>query len=435
MNIIKLLSRYSYADIRIEQGMEDVIKISNKEVKTFSGNFYGISARVLVNGSWGFASSNRKTDPEELLEKARKLAMLKKGKIKLKTPKPVKKKITSKRRTSPVETKIEEMKYARDRIKGKNIKTMMVSSIEDVTKTEFYSSEGSEITQETNSCYASCSAIAKKGDNMQKAVETAGSIKGFKNINLHEMAETVREKAKRLLNASLPPKGRATVVLDPEMTGVFTHEVVGHASEADSIIERESILSNKLGKMIGSPLVNIVDDPTYKDFGHYVYDEEGAKAKKVTLIKKGKLVNYLNSAETAERLKHDLNGHCRSASYDSFPIVRMSNTFFLPGKSSLEDVFDVREGIYVKGMRGGSVDPFSGNFMFKAEEAFRIKNGEKEKPLRDVSISGNILKILKNIEEVGKDFATSPGFCSKMGQDVRVSDGGPHVRIKEVLVG
>jgi len=430
-----IFSKYPYADIRIEQGTEDIIKISNKEVKTFSGDFYGISARVLVSGSWGFASSNKKCDPSELLRKAEKLARLKKGKIKLKRAKPVKKKIKSLGKISSIEHKIVEMKESRDLMKGKNIRSMMVSSVENDSSSEFYSSEGAEIIQDTTSCYFSCSAIAKKGDNMQKSVETAGSLYGFRKINTQKMAETARKKAQRLLIASLPPKGRFTVVLDPEMTGVFTHEVVGHASEGDSIIERESILSHKLGKRIGNPLVNIVDDPTYVDFGHYIYDDEGIKAKKVHLIKKGKLVNYLNSSETAQRLKHELNGHCRAASYDSFPIVRMSNTFFLPGKSSLSDVFDVKDGIYVKGMRGGSVDPFSGNFMFKAGEAFLIKNGEKRKSLRDVSISGNILKILKNIESVGKDFETSPGFCSKMGQDIGVSDGGPHVRIKDVLVG
>ena len=67
--------------------------------------------------------------------------------------------------------------------------------------------------------------------------------------------------------------------------------------------------------------------------------------------------------------------------YSSFPIVRMSNTYFQPGSDNIEDIFDVKHAIYVKGMKGGSVDTFSGGFMFKSEEAWEIVNGEKKNSL------------------------------------------------------
>jgi TldD protein len=73
--------------------------------------------------------------------------------------------------------------------------------------------------------------------------------------------------------------------------------------------------------------------------------------------------------------------------------------------------------------------------MFKAEEAYEIKNGEIGKILRDAAISGNVLKTLNRVEEVGSDFGTSPGMCGKGGQEVPVSDGGPHLRIRNVMVG
>jgi TldD protein len=113
----------------------------------------------------------------------------------------------------------------------------------------------------------------------------------------------------------------------------------------------------------------------------------------------------------------------------------MGNTYFQPGNAKKEDVFDVRDGIYLKGMLGGSVDIFSGGFMFKAEEAFRVKNGEIGEQLRDVAIIGNILETLKKVELVGDDFETSPGMCGKGGQRMPVSDGGPHIRIKNVTLG
>ncbi len=113
----------------------------------------------------------------------------------------------------------------------------------------------------------------------------------------------------------------------------------------------------------------------------------------------------------------------------------MSNTYFQKGESSKEEVFELKEGVYLKGMRGGSVDTFSGGFMFKAEEAYEISNGELGKIMRDVTITGNILQTMKDVEAVGKDFGTSPGICGKFGQGVPVSDGGPHIRVGNITIG
>lgn len=219
------------------------------------------------------------------------------------------------------------------------------------------------------------------------------------------------------------------------MTGVLCHEALGHATEADSVIDRESILAGKIGHPIGNDLVTIADDPTADDFGRYSFDDEGVEAKKTPLLEKGVLKGYLNSMETANRLKIPLNGHARAESYANVPVVRMGNTYFQRGTASMADVFDVKDGVYLRGMKGGSVDIFSGGFMFKAEEAYEIRNGEKGRILSDATITGNILETLKDIEVVGKDFGTSPGFCGKAGQDAPVSDGGPHIRVRNVAIG
>jgi len=200
-------------------------------------------------------------------------------------------------------------------------------------------------------------------------------------------------------------------------------------------VDKESVLADRLGKRIGDDLVTIIDDPSAKDFGRYVFDDEGVEAKPVTLLDKGVLRGFLNSKETAMSLGMEPNGHARAEDYGAVPAVRMSNTYFQKGSSSVDEVFDVRDGIYLKGMKGGSVDIFSGGFMFKAEEAYEIKNGEKGRIMRDATITGNILETLLDVECVGNDFGTSPGVCGKSAQQVPVSDGGPHIRVKNVAIG
>jgi TldD protein len=115
---------------------------------------------------------------------------------------------------------------------------------------------------------------------------------------------------------------------------------------------------------------------------------------------------------------------------------RLSNTYLKPGDLSFEEIIeDMSDGIYLRGSRGGQVDTGKGVFQFNAAESFLIRNGEVTDPLRDVSLSGNILEMLLKVDGVGSDFRMGVGFCGKGGQTVPVGDGGPHVRVTEATVG
>jgi TldD protein len=435
MEYEKLLSKYDYAELRLEQSQDSFARVKDNEVKHTAGSSSGMSVRVLQDGSWGFASTSRDSDIEGLLKRAERLSRLSRGSTELVLPEPERKRVKEPAEMAEPEEKISRLLQASKEMEAEGIVSRMVSCTDSIARSEFYSSLGSDIVQETAYTYMYCSAVAKSAKTIQRGSERSWSKEGFGKIEVEETARKAREKVLRLLDAAPPPKGRFTAVLDSEMTGVFSHEALGHACEADSVVDRESILAGKVGQRIGNELVSIVDDPTAWDFGHYAYDDEGVEAKRAVLVENGILKTYLNSMETAMKLGLPLNGHARSEGYGEVPIVRMSNTYFQRGESSLDDVFDVREGIYLKGMKGGSVDIFSGGFMFKAEEAYRITNGETSDIMRDVTITGNILQTMQDVESVGRDFGTSPGICGKFSQEVPVSDGGPHVRVKNIAVG
>ncbi|MFH2106963.1 MAG: TldD/PmbA family protein [Candidatus Micrarchaeota archaeon] len=432
--MINFLSKYQYADVREVTETLSSIRIKDDEIRPYEGISFGISVRVLANGAWGFASGTDTKEIKELLKKAEKLASISKGDVKLAEVEIVKSQTEARIQTIPTEEKIKRLLDAKKEMDAKEIKNRILGLNERIIEKRFCSSEGSEILQKQVYTYLSIQAIGKR-DTVQVAHERQANTIGFEKIDANQVAKKANEKIKRILNAKLPPKGTFTVVLNPEMTGVLSHEAIGHACEADAVIENESILEGKLGAMIGNEMVNIIDDPIANDFGHYAYDDEGVAAKKATLIENGVVRGYLLSRETAHQLGMQPNGHTRAETYSDFPIVRMGNTYFQPGTAKKEDVFDVRDGIYLKGMLGGSVDIFSGGFMFKAEEAFRIKNGEISEQLRDVAIIGNILETLKKVEIVGNDFETSPGVCGKGGQKMPVSDGGPHIRVKDITIG
>ncbi len=302
------------------------------------------------------------------------------------------------------------------------------------TKTVFENSDSSEIEQTQFHTYlrARC---AIKGTDIAEGAWVVATQRPLTNEDFEEAAQKALGRAQTLSKAVPCKKEKMTVVLDPHMTGVLSHEAVGHACEADGVVEGESLLKGKVGERIGNELVTIIDDPTATDFGAYAYDDEGIKGMPQMLVNKGILEGYINDLKTAKETGQKPNGHARAMDYSCLAQVRMSNTYFQKGKDSHEDIFDIKKGVYLKGMKGGSVDIYSGGFMFRAAECFEIVNGEITRPLKEATITGNILETLNKIELVGKDFGTSPGICGKGAQEVPVSDGGPHIRIKDVSVG
>ncbi|MCL2142544.1 MAG: TldD/PmbA family protein, partial [Methanimicrococcus sp.] len=172
-------------------------------------------------------------------------------------------------------------------------------------------------------------------------------------------------------------------------------------------------------------------------FGYYPFDAEGAPSKKTVLIQNGIMNSYMHSRETAGTFdgKSGSSGNARAQGY-AMPVVRMSNTYIDNGDASFEEMLEeIKDGIYLIGSRGGQVNTGEGVFQFNAEKGYLIKNGEIKELVRDVSLSGQTLEILNQIQRVGNDMKLHAGHCGKAGQTVPVTDGAPHLSIKKATVG
>ena len=265
-----------------------------------------------------------------------------------------------------------------------------------------------------------------------------GGLEVIQACDLVELGEQAQRAALRLLTAERAPSGKMPLIADRDLTGVYIHEALGHPCEADLVAAGDSCLDGKIGHQIGNEIVTVVDDPTMMGgYGAYPVDDEGVDTREKVLIKNGVLTEYLNHRETAHHFGVDPNGGARAQDGLHHPLVRMSNTMIQGGHHADMDELmeDIEYGVYACGTRGGQVDTGRGSFQFAAQEAWLIENGELTRPLKDVSVSGLTLQILKNVDGLTRDaMLASPGFCGK-GQTVPVGDGGPVMRIREALVG
>lgn len=413
-----------YTEIRREWSEELFIGLINDEFKINSGMSRGVSARVLKNG-WGFASGSNE---KEVVEKAKEISFLRGEKTRI-----VPSHARYKKRISDVVPDSEHVaRFVREVYDSIHAYKKQVSIKIWKTRREFENSEGAGIEVESFYVYGGVAAFAKKGNRIERYFSRIGERRFDEKTKqkFFDAAKEAEKYAKELLTARTAKPGKYSVVLDSEITGLLAHEAVGHASEADTVLEGESLFKGKMGKTIASKKLTIVDSPII-GFGSYHYDDEGHEGKEVKIIENGVLKDYLKDEHTA-KIFGKPNGHGRAQSFAYQPIVRMSNTYIAPGDAGDGEIFE-GTGIFLKGMNGGSVDPFTGGFMFKSAIGWRFKNGKFFEVLKDVVVSGNFLETIKNVELVGKEVRLEPGFCGKSGQSVPVSDGGPKIKMMMFL--
>lgn len=435
-----------YVELRLEEGEATYITYRGKELESIGRTTHlGGCARALVKGGWGFISFNDIKDLRSKVAMAvRQARLVGKEESRLAPVEPVVDIVpaqTPKDPTQiPVADKVGLLEHYNSLLWGHpSIQTTIIRYSDSRRTLYFANSQGTYIQQGKLDLMASFTALARDGADVQQAFLSLGSPGDYTVLEgLDEQIRGVVHRAVALLKAKPVKGGVYTVIVDPKLAGVFAHEAFGHLSESDFVYENERLKELMvLGKRFGGEHLNIVDGAAIPGLrGSFRYDDEGTPAQKTYLIKEGVLVGRLHSRETAAKMGEAPTGNARAIGYRHPPIVRMTNTYIEPGNTPFEDMIaDIKEGLYVKDSFGGETSMEM--FTFSAAEAYMIRNGRIAEMVRNVNLSGNVFETLANIEAIGNDFAWNQGGgCGKGDQaPLPVSDGSPHIRIRNVVVG
>jgi TldD protein len=260
----------------------------------------------------------------------------------------------------------------------------------------------------------------------------------FDTVDVEGLARDAARQAITKLGARPAPSGSMPVVIKHGTGGVLFHEACGHGLEADHIAKGASVYTGKLGELVASPLVTVVDDGTMSgEWGTLSIDDEGHPTQRNVLIQDGVLTDYMWDFLRSRKDGRAPSGNGRRQSYMHLPMVRMTNTFVTEGDSDPADIVGSTEkGVYVARLGGGQVNTASGDFVFGMTEAYLIEDGEVTEPLREANLIGNGPQALRDIDLVGDDFAMGgPGTCGKDGQGVPVGTGQPTLRVAALTVG
>jgi len=478
----------SYTDVRIGRYLRQfVITRENRVENIVNTESYGIGLRVLANGCWGFAASDR-MDPDSIANAAGRAVEIAKensrllelpvelapqqgyGEVTWKTP------IEKSAFEVPVREKADLLLSANSEAmkSGASFINSIIFSVNE--QKYFASSDGSYIDQDIHRIWPRFQVT--KIDPKTGKFETRSSlsapmgmgyeyltpreedkIKGVTSrykarYDLLEDARAAGRQAGEKLAAKSVEGGKYDLVLDPSHLWLTIHESVGHPTELDRVLGYEANFAGtsfatldkwKSGTFkYGSPQVHIQADKLQPgSLGAVGYDDEGVATKKWDLIDKGILVDYQAIRDQAHILgKKSSDGCCYADSWSSVQFQRMPNVSLMPGTARLsvdELVSKVKKGIFIVGDGSFSIDQQRYNFQFGGQLFYEIKDGKIGSMLRDVAYQSNTQEFWNSCSAIcdQRDYRLGGSFFDGKGQPTQssaVSHGSSTALFKGVNV-
>jgi TldD protein len=460
-----------HADFRAERIREQQIKLSNGSLqRAFDSDDTGLAVRVIVDGTWGFASTVDLT-PQAAAQAARQAVEVAKVAAAVNTepielaPEPGYGDVTwvSAYDVDPLEVpagdKISLLAQWSRQLLAHQAVSHVDASLDQVRECKFYSDGSTTATQQRVRVHPVLTAVAITDDGRFDSMRTLAlpAGRGYEYLTgtgwdfateLAEMPELLAAK----LTAPSVKAGRYDLVIDPTNLWLAIHESIGHATELDRALGYEAAYAgtsfatlDKLNSLqYGSPVMHVTGDRIAEHgLASIGYDDEGVAGQSWNLITDGVLTGYQLDRRMAQLKGFGRSNGCAFAdSPGHMPLQRMANVSLQPaadGPSTAELIAGVEDGIYIAGDKSWSIDMQRYNFQFTGQRFFKITNGKLDGQLRDVAYQATTTDFWNSVEAVGgpQTYLLGGAFnCGKgqPGQVAPVSHGSPAVLLRDIRI-
>jgi len=460
----------AYADIRVSRYRRESLAAREQQVQNVQRSASsGMGLRVLVNGAWGFAATNR-VEPaaarriaEQAVAIARANAALATRKVVLADADRVTATWNNPIRTDPFEVPLEtkiafllKLNETAMAVKGVSFVNSQVLFVDE--QKYFASSEGSRITQRLVRTYPQFSVTAADraaGDFQTRPVVDRARLLGYEYVEdypwLKDAEKAGYEVVEKLKARPVVP-GRYDIVVDPSQLFLAIHESVGHSTELDRSLGFEAnmagtsfITPTDAGRLkFGNSIVNIVADRTQPGgLATVGYDDEGVKADRWHLVKDGRFVDWQTTRELAPLVGQARSHGCLHADdWSSVPFPRMPNVSLEPAPTevTLDDLFSgIKRGLFVEGRGVSSIDQQRYNFQFGGAVIREITNGRLGGLVKDAAYQSRTPDFWSSCDGIGGQalyrlWGTSADGKGEPGQTNAVSHGCPPARFRNITV-
>lgn len=436
-----------FAEVFMENATSEVLRMRQCKLESTNlSSTKGAAVRVIKDGTEVSASVTLAT-VEKLLETAKTLADSFVGEQTTQVAPFVEKDIEIV--VNPLHVRGEdnskELQLLSDSTRGaKEFSQEIVQVISMLTKNErnifVFASDSTWQTDRRCNTRLICQAIASDGKDMQNGMSSFGRNQGmemFEGFDAIQFGKEAAFNAVEMLHAEEMTGGEMPVVIHNGFGGVILHEACVHGLEATSVAKGMSVFCGKVGQKVASDIVNAVDDGTHPDlWGSINVDDEGTPSKRNLLIENGILKGYLVDKRNSFKMDHPITGSSRRESYKYQTTSRMTNTYFLPGESTFEEIIaNTKFGLFAKEMGGGSVNPATGEFNFAVNVAYMIEDGKITRPVKGATLVGSGKDVLLRIDMIANNLEYGYGMCGSQSGSIPTIVGQPTIRVSHMTVG
>jgi PmbA protein len=284
-------------------------------------------------------------------------------------------------------------------------------------------SEGVRVSSKRGLVLCEVSAIAVDGNLTESAYDFCFSPR-FEDLDVRAVARSAAARAVGKLGASPLEGGEMPVVFENRAAASMLG-LLAPSFFADNVQKGKSTIANKKGEKIYSDLVTIVDDGILAGgYSSFPFDGEGVPSEKTTMVNRGRQASWLY--DTARAMKDGTlsTGNCRRNSINKLPVIGVTNCYLENGASKRNDLIrGISNGFMVTSLMGlHTANAVTGDFSLGAE-GFVVSNGLVSRPVRGVTIAGNIHDLFAAVEAVADDFHLGGTF------------GSPSILVKSLMLG
>jgi PmbA protein len=278
--------------------------------------------------------------------------------------------------------------------------------------TMIVNTKGLNLQSKSNQYLTYISAVIKEEDDVKTGAKYE-ITNSFNNLNGKTLAKNAIDEGISMLGAKSIESGDYPVILRGDVSAniLKTFAVI---FSADNVNKDVSLLKGKVSKQIASPIVTLVDDP-FMENGVFTraFDAEGVASQKKKVINKGILTTYLHNLKTANKDNIQSTGNAYKSSYKSPIDIAPTNMYIEKGDVSIDDmVKSIDKGLIIINVQGlhSGLNTISGDFSLSAY-GYEIIDGEINRPVNQITISGNYFNLLKDIEQISDNLKfTMPGY-------------------------
>lgn len=274
---------------------------------------------------------------------------------------------------------------------------------EETKKISLKNSWGFAGEYRTTVCELSLMVVAEAGGKQESGWESDFSP-FFHELKAEQVGRNGAERALSLLGAKPVSTQSVPALLDP-VVGASLLGVLASSFLGDQVRKGRSSLQGKLGSVIYSPEVSLVDDSSYpKGFVKCPFDGEGTRTRPSEVVKRGRLQQFLYDIPTAGLEGTKTTGNAIRLNYKEPPKVGVSNFLLVPGNKSLAELLGcLQKGFWISDLIGvHTADPVTGDFSLGAS-GYWVEGGKKSHPVRGVAVSGNLHELFNRVQAVGSE--------------------------------